>query len=124
MNPIAYLWILNLILVVDWAKNKRPTFWLAALVLFGPIGALAYLIYFYEQINFPIEVAKTIRRIRGKKVLRECPRCGGVSELVAHVDGRQQHFMCELCVERTFVEPHRPEEVVKAAQSILSNFDD
>jgi ribosomal protein S27AE len=123
MRLYIILWLLNIILVIDWAKNKRPLPWLAALCLFGPLGALAYLIYFYESINFPIELAKTVRQLTGKKTLRACPRCGQVKELVSHQDGRQKHFMCQACVERTFMEPHDSSEVLEAANSILKSSD-
>ena len=121
MIALAYLWLLNVILIIDWARNRRPLFWLWALVAFGPIGAMAYIIYYYEQINFPIELATTIRKLTGKKVLRACPRCGTVAELKPHQDGRQLHFMCELCIERTFLEPHDATEVLNAAESIINN---
>jgi ribosomal protein S27AE len=123
MNPLAYLWIINLLLIVDWAKNRRPTFWLVALIVFGPIGAVAYTIYFYEQINWPIELAKTVRSLTGKPALRPCPRCGTVAELKAHQDGRQTHFMCPHCIERTFLAPRQASEAVEAARNILQDTD-
>lgn len=119
MNPLAYIWILNIVLIIDWAKNRRPTFWLGALIFFGPLGAMAYIIYFYEQINFPIEIAKSIRRWTGKKVVKACPRCGIVSEIKAHQDGRQLHYMCQLCIERTFVAEKSALSVVQAAADIV-----
>ena len=119
MNPWLYLWLLNLILIIDWAKNKRPTFWLVALIFFGPLASVAYVTYFYEQINFPIELAKSIRKLTGKKVERSCPRCGLVGELKAHQDGRQLHFMCERCIDLTYKEPVRVSEVLEAASQIL-----
>ena len=124
MRPYLFLWLLNIVLVIDWAKNKRPLPWLAALCLFGPLGAMAYLIYYYESINFPIELAKTVRRMTGKKTVRACPRCGQVAELVSHQDGRQMHFMCRACVEKTFMEPHDSSEVIQDAHSILKSADD
>lgn len=120
MNEYAYFWIINLILIVDWAKNRRPLYWLWFLIVFGPISAFAYIIYYYEEINFPIELAKTVRRLLGKKVVKECPRCGIVSEIKAHQDGRQTHFMCQLCIERTFVSGDRTSlRVVQAAAEIV-----
>ncbi|MCA9779034.1 MAG: hypothetical protein KC800_20035 [Candidatus Eremiobacteraeota bacterium] len=124
MKLFYFLWFLNIVLVIDWAKNKRPFPWLAALCLFGPLGALAYLIYYWESINFPFELAKTVRKLMGKKTFRECPRCGEVAELVAHQDGRQMHFMCEACVRRTFMEPHDSSEVLEAAEGILKSAGD
>lgn len=124
INVFVLLWLLNIVLVIDWAKNRRPFPWLMALALFGPVGALAYLIYYYEEINFPFELAKTVRKLTGKKTLRPCPRCGAVTELVSHQDGRQMHFMCETCVRKTFMEPHDSSEVLHAAENILRNSDD
>ena len=121
MRLFYLLWFLNVVLVIDWAKNRRPLPWLGALCLFGPLGAMAYRIYYWESINFPFPLAKTLRKLTGKKTLRECPRCGQVGELVSHQDGRQMHFMCEACVRRTFMEPHDSSEVLEAAEDILKS---
>lgn len=116
---LAYLWILNLLLIVDWAKNRRQPFWLPALVLFGPLGAAAYIIYYYESINFPIELAKTVRRLTGKKVVKACPRCGEVAEIKAHQDGRQLHYMCQSCIELTFAQGETAMSAVEMAADIV-----
>ncbi len=116
---LAYLWILNLLLIVDWAKNRRQPFWLPALVLFGPLGAAAYIIYYYESINFPIELAKTVRRLTGKKVVKACPRCGEVAEIRAHQDGRQLHYMCQSCIELTFTRGETAGSAVAMAADIV-----
>lgn len=116
---LAYLWILNLLLIVDWAKNRRQPFWLGALVLLGPFGAAAYIIYYYESINFPIELAKTVRRLTGKKVLKRCPRCGEIAEIKAHQDGRQLHYMCQACIDFTFAQGETAVGAVLAATDII-----
>lgn len=121
MRVLPYLWILNLVLLIDWAKNRRPAFWLFALVTLGPLGALAYLIYYYEDINFPIRLAATVRKLSGGEPVRPCPRCGTVTTLISHTDGRQEHFMCRTCVERTFLEPHKPWEAVDAAAKLIQD---
>ena len=121
MRAFFALWLLNVVLVIDWAKNRRPAFWLFALLTLGPLGGLAYLIYYYEEINFPFPLARTLRKAFGKPVKRQCPRCGQHAELVSHLDGRQHHFMCQTCVEATFMEPHRSWEALEAAESILSD---
>lgn len=121
MRLLAYLWILNVVLLVDWAKNRRPAFWLFALILLGPLGGLAYTVYFYEEITFPFPIASTLRRLIGKQAVHRCPRCGRTAPLIAHMDGRQQHFMCSRCVEQTFLEPHRAWEAVEAARQILND---
>lgn len=98
MNPLAWLWLINVLLVVDWAKNRREPFWLFVLILLGPIGAMAYIIYFYEDITFPFPLAQTYRRLTGTPVTRICRRCGKrVSQLVPVEQGRQTHHMCRSC---------------------------
>lgn len=111
--------ILNIILIIDWAKNKRPIPWLFALVLLGPLGGMAYVIYYYEQINFPIKLAQTIRGLTQKPIAKPCPRCGVVAELKQHQDGRQMHFMCQQCIEMTFLEPLDVNDVLDAASTII-----
>ena len=120
----ALLWLLNVVLIIDWAKNRRQLFWLGALICFGPLGAMAYTIYFYEQINFPIELAKTVRKLTGKQVLRMCPRCGLVDELELHQDGRLHHFMCRTCIRKTYLDPVDPLDVIEAAQTIIKSTED
>lgn len=118
MNLFWYLWLLNVLLVIDCAINKRNLTWFFILTL-GPVGALAYLVYFFESITFPFPVARAWRAITQKKVLKPCPRCGVVSEIKAHQDGRQLHYMCEVCIQKTFSGESEVEAVVQAAEAIV-----
>ena len=120
MKPLSYLWLINVLFIIDCALNRRQLYWFVILVCLGPLGALAYGIYFFNEITFPFPLGKTWRKLTGKKVVRACPRCGIVSEIKAHQDGRQVHYMCQLCIERTFAEePSRDANAaVQAAEAI------
>ncbi|MCA9797193.1 MAG: hypothetical protein KC910_35530, partial [Candidatus Eremiobacteraeota bacterium] len=126
MFPVLLLWLCNVLLIIDWAQNKRPGFWLWVLVFFGPLGAMAYVVYFYEDITFPIPLARTLRSLGRGPQLRACPRCGQARELKAHQDGRQLHFMCDECAELTFAPPESKgsrADVVARAKAIVEEVD-
>lgn len=126
MFPVLLLWLLNVLLIIDWAQNKRPRFWLGVLIFFGPLGALAYVVYFYEDITFPIPLARTLRGLGQPPRLRTCPRCGQARELKAHQDGRQLHFMCDECASVTFAPAESRgsrSDVVARAKAIVEEVD-
>ncbi|MGE0493340.1 MAG: hypothetical protein AB7S38_29300 [Vulcanimicrobiota bacterium] len=126
MFPVLLLWLLNVLLIIDWAQNKRPRFWLGVLIFFGPLGALAYVVYFYEDITFPIPLARTLRGLGQAPKLRACPRCGQARELKAHQDGRQLHLMCDECARLTFAPAESRgsrSDVVARAKAIVEEVD-
>lgn len=96
---MRWLWLLpNLLLLGDWARNRREVQWFFVLALFGPLGAAAYLMYFWESITFPFPLASTVRAWRGGRTAKRCHRCQQLSyhtRLI--VDGRSTHLMCNLC---------------------------
>ena len=122
-----FILLLNLVLIVDCAKNRRPVSWFFILLFGGPLGAIAYLIYFWESINFPIPLARTLREPGSGKTQKRCPRCGLHKELKQHQDGRQLHFMCESCAQQTFGErdqTHGVLSVLEQAQAIVESSQD
>lgn len=93
-----WLFIPNLLLLVDWARHRRNVSWFFVLACFGPLGAAAYLAYHWESITFPFPVARTLRRLTRGQVSKRCHRCQQLSSRVEWVeDGRSRHLMCAAC---------------------------
>ena len=96
-----FVWIIpNLLFVIDCAKNRRDPVWFFVLGFLGPLGAIAYGVYFWESITFPLPLAKMARQA-GRKTERRCPHCGQwVDKLFPYTDGRQQRQLCAGCREQ------------------------
>jgi len=85
----------NLLLVIDCALHRRDLSWFFVLGLLGPLGAIAYLVYFRESITFPFPLA---RLLAGPKTQRKCPQCGRwANQLFPFTDGRQERTICSIC---------------------------
>lgn len=88
----------TVLFVVDCAKNRRDTVWFFILICLGPLGALAYAIYFWESITFPIPLAKTFRQATAGQKQRKCPHCGRwMDKLYDFEDGRARRLVCSIC---------------------------
>jgi hypothetical protein len=91
--------LLTLLMTIDCALNKRDLFWFFILWILGPLGGAVYLIYHQEQVTFPVQVVPPgFFKNLAATCARRCMRCqrSGV-RLVSFEDGRQTHYMCELC---------------------------
>lgn len=88
----------NLLLAVDCAIHRRELTWFFILGCLGPIGAVAYLIYFWESITFPFPLAKVFRAATQSKTQKRCPHCNKwVDQLHTFQDGRQGRQLCSIC---------------------------
>jgi len=88
----------NLLLAIDCAKNRRELTWFMILGLLGPLGAVAYLTYFWESITFPFPIAQVLRQATQAKTQKRCPHCNKwVDRLYDFQDGRQQRQLCSIC---------------------------
>lgn len=100
------IFIPNLLLAVDCAIHRRDLTWFFLLGFLGPIGAISYLVYFWESITFPFAVSKLVKSITRTKSRRRCPHCGKwVDRLESYTDGRQERLLCEIC--RDHLAAHR-----------------
>ena len=94
----VFFFLPNLLLAVDCAINRRELTWFFILGFLGPIGAVAYLIYFWESITFPFPLAKALRGAAQSKTQKRCPHCNKwVDRLHAFQDGRQSRQICSIC---------------------------
>ncbi|MBT9581877.1 hypothetical protein IV102_00920 [bacterium] len=98
MHYYWLLWLLpTLLLVIDCAKNRRDPVWFFVLGFLGPLGAVAYTVYFWESITFPVPIAQLVRGA-GKQTQKRCPHCGRwVDRLHSMTDGRAQRTICAIC---------------------------
>lgn len=90
LTSLALL-IATIYLTIDCAKKRRDLFWFFILwALFG-IGALIYIIYFWEQVTAPLKSA-------GSRKMGRCQRCSrpGV-HLAPFEDGRSVQYLCDMC---------------------------
>lgn len=93
-----WLFLPNLLLLVDWARHRRGVGWFFVLAGFGPLGAVAYTVYFWESITFPFPLARTFRSWNQGPVSKRCQRCQQLASRVEWVeDGRTRHLMCAAC---------------------------
>lgn len=98
MRPPWWLFLPNLLLLIDWARNQRSLGWFCVLACLGPAGALLYTVYFWESITFPFPLASTFRSLMQKPVTKRCHRCQQLVSRVEWVeDGRTRHLMCASC---------------------------
>jgi hypothetical protein len=88
--PLALL-IVTIYLTIDCVKRRRDLFWFFILwALFG-IGAIIYIIYYWDQVTAPLKSSKS------QKIGR-CQRCSrpGV-HLAPFEDGRSVQHLCDMC---------------------------
>jgi hypothetical protein len=94
----ALFFLPNLLLAVDCALNRRELTWFFILGFLGPIGVVAYLIYFWESITFPFPLARAFRAAAQGKTQKRCPHCNKwVDRLYSFQDGRQGRQLCSIC---------------------------
>lgn len=97
MNYWPLLFLPNLLLLGDWLKHRREVSWFFVLAAFGPLGATAYTMYFWDSITFPMRPGDIARRFDGPGPKR-CGRCQQVRSGLEWVeDGRTRHLMCAQC---------------------------
>lgn len=101
LGPFVWvLYILTLLMIIDCAINRRDLYWFFLLVVLGPLGGVAYLIYHFEHVTFPFRVAqlKYTLSAGGGQTARRCQRCGSLSpHMVRFQDARSILVVCPGC---------------------------
>ena len=91
--------VLMVLMLIDCALNRRDLYWFFIIIILGPFGGPAYLLYNWNTVTFPFPVARTFANLKRPGAAgKTCSRCfRRVNRLEPFEDGRSVQYICRMC---------------------------